>query len=292
MKSADNPLVTVYMPTYNRASLLSRAIESVLSQTYSNFELIIVDDGSTDNTHDLLAAYAKQDNRITYYINEHNQGACVSRNKAIKKAQGKFITGLDDDDYFLPNRLESFVTAWSVREKDVILLFSRYGNLNKDSSVSFSKPIFGCRGNIITQGSLIENFYTGNQIFTTTSALKSIGMFDENMPMWQDFDCYYRLLSLGLGQRVNKFTYIVDSSHTTTRISNGCDREVLKVFSYFKRKHAIESLSSCWLLESHMYNYDKSLVRVRPSIYKFLINPSRKSLKNLGYGLKFFFNKS
>lgn len=275
-----NPLVTVYMPTHNRSDLLSRAIDSVLSQTYSNFELIIVDDCSTDNTEAVVQTYQDQDSRIKYIKNSENLGACASRNKAIRAAKGEFITGLDDDDYFLPNRLEVFLLAWGNRKKDVVLLFSRYGNHLKDGAV-FKRPILGFKGNLITQKSLLENFYTGNQVFTKTESLKAIGMFDENIPMWQDFDCYYRLLALGKGQRINEFTYILDISHDHDRISNKSIEDVVYTHNYFKSKNKINNYFHSMLLEYHLYKYDKKLIRIKPSIFKFIKNPSRQSLVNI-----------
>lgn len=89
------PLVTVYMPTYNRVDLLQRAVESVLSQDYKNIELIVVDDNSTDDTHKYLSKIVEEDSHFRYFINEKNSGACISRNKAIFSTNGEFITGLD-----------------------------------------------------------------------------------------------------------------------------------------------------------------------------------------------------
>jgi len=101
----ENPLVTVYIPTYNRLELLKRAVKSVLDQDYSNIELIVVDDGSSDGTVDYLECVSQADQRVRYFVNEVNSGACVSRNKAIWAEKGEFITGLDDDDYFLNDRI-------------------------------------------------------------------------------------------------------------------------------------------------------------------------------------------
>lgn len=103
------PLVTVYIPTYNRVDLLKRAVESVQAQTYQNLEIIIVDDCSTDFTHQYLQQLANEDKRVKYFIKEKNSGACVSRNIAIENATGEFITGLDDDDFFLESRIDEFM---------------------------------------------------------------------------------------------------------------------------------------------------------------------------------------
>ena len=88
------PLISVYIPTYNRLELLKRAVQSVQNQTYKNFEIIIVDDNSSDGTQDFLVGLAKVDSRIRYFFKDKNSGACVSRNIAINLAQGELITGL------------------------------------------------------------------------------------------------------------------------------------------------------------------------------------------------------
>lgn len=100
-----NPLVSVIIPTYNRADVLDRAIESVLNQTYENFELIIIDDGSTDKTFEQLAKYESSTKVQTFSINNH--GVSFARNLGIKKASGEFIAFLDSDDEWLAHKLAS-----------------------------------------------------------------------------------------------------------------------------------------------------------------------------------------
>lgn len=101
----SKPLVTVIMPTYNRADLLPRAIESVLKQTFRDFELIIVDDGSTDGSVDLIRSYMEKDKRIFLIVNNQNKGISYSRNRAYNAARGKYIMPMDSDDQILPNKL-------------------------------------------------------------------------------------------------------------------------------------------------------------------------------------------
>ena len=98
-------LVSIIMPSYNTGIFISESIRSVLSQTYSNWELIIVDDSSTDNTDEIVAPFLI-DNRIKYLKNEKNSGAAVSRNRALREAKGKWIAFLDSDDLWLPEKLE------------------------------------------------------------------------------------------------------------------------------------------------------------------------------------------
>ncbi len=103
------PLLSVVMATYNRSDLVGRAIESILNQTYNDFELIIVDDGSTDGTPQILQKYAAKDKRIIL-LQQNNQGLAAARNTAVYKAQGKYIAFMDDDDVSAPNRLDKQVT--------------------------------------------------------------------------------------------------------------------------------------------------------------------------------------
>lgn len=97
-------LVSVIVPTYNRASLIGPAIESVINQTYTHWELIIVDDGSSDNTAEVVAGYQKGESRIVYYSQE-NAGSGAARNTGIRLAKGDYITFLDSDDVFLENKI-------------------------------------------------------------------------------------------------------------------------------------------------------------------------------------------
>ena len=131
----SRPLISIYMPTWNRQTLAIRAIQSVLNQDYVNWELIIIDDFSS--SFDQLLTYITElnDPRITYIRNEFNSGACAVRNQAIRMARGDLITGLDDDDEWLPNacplflhqlQLHSFYTQMiiSVTVPDIITLMS------------------------------------------------------------------------------------------------------------------------------------------------------------------------
>ena len=100
----DYGLVSIITPSYNTAEYIGETIESVIAQTYSNWEMIIVDDCSTDNTDDIISQY--RDTRIHYFKNKKNSGAALSRNKALREAKGKWIAFLDSDDLWKPEKLE------------------------------------------------------------------------------------------------------------------------------------------------------------------------------------------
>lgn len=101
MKTSSNPCISVIIPTYNRCWILKEAIDSVLSQKFSDFEIIVVDDGSTDATNELLSTYGDQ---ITT-ISQQNKGVSAARNAGISFARGGYIAFLDSDDMWLPEKL-------------------------------------------------------------------------------------------------------------------------------------------------------------------------------------------
>lgn len=102
-------LVSVITPSYNTARFIEETIKSVLAQTYTNWEMIIVDDCSTDNTDEVVKPYLS-DERIRYYKNEKNSGAAVSRNRALREARGRWIAFLDSDDLWFPEKLEKQIS--------------------------------------------------------------------------------------------------------------------------------------------------------------------------------------
>ncbi|MFM7662519.1 MAG: glycosyltransferase family 2 protein [Bacteroidota bacterium] len=117
------PYFSIIIPTYNRALFLSKAIESVINQTFSDWELIIVDDGSTDNTKELVASFIEKDKRIKY-IYQENAERSAARNNGIKKAVGKFICFLDSDDIYHNAHLQRFKDLIDENNEKVALHFS------------------------------------------------------------------------------------------------------------------------------------------------------------------------
>lgn len=130
-RACHNPMVSVVMPTYNRADFLPRAIESVLNQTYRDFEFIIIDDGSEDNSWELLKTYAQKDHRIRLLKNKKNRGISYARNRGNAAARGKYIMIMDSDDISMPQRMEKHVAFMQVHP-DVVLSTSLRKSLQGD----------------------------------------------------------------------------------------------------------------------------------------------------------------
>lgn len=111
--------VSIITPTYNCGEYIGETIESVLNQTYQEWEMIIVDDCSTDNTKEIVKEYCKQDMRIKYYVFEENFGAAVARTKAMELATGKYVAFLDSDDLWMPDKLEKQIIFMKVNNYNI-----------------------------------------------------------------------------------------------------------------------------------------------------------------------------
>lgn len=122
-----NDLVSIIMPSYNTASFILETIQSILNQTYSNWELIIVDDCSTDNTDDIVATF--NDPRIHYLKNEKNRGAAISRNYALREAKGKWIAFLDSDDLWTEDKLEKQICF--MEENNYLFSYTNYEKIDE-----------------------------------------------------------------------------------------------------------------------------------------------------------------
>lgn len=125
-----NNLVSIIMPSYNTGRFIAETLESVLAQTYENWEIILVDDCSTDNTDEVVAPFLA-DPRIKYIKNEKNSGAAVSRNRALREATGRWIAFLDSDDLWSPDKLEKQIAF--MEENGYLFSYTNYIEIDEDS---------------------------------------------------------------------------------------------------------------------------------------------------------------
>ncbi|MGB3638416.1 MAG: glycosyltransferase family 2 protein [Rivularia sp. (in: cyanobacteria)] len=195
-----SPQVTVVIPTYNRAHLVKDAVESVLNQTYQNFELIVIDDGSTDNTREVLAFYK---DKLTY-IYQENQGRSAARNHGIKLAQGEYIAFLDSDDVWFPDKLERQVPVLESAPPNVVLVHGYKCIVDQNL-----QPVPGWELKLRKLYTLAEkgeetyeNYLHSSCNFTSSilvrkTAIIEIGCYDILIPSLQDLDLYLRLLLKG-----------------------------------------------------------------------------------------------
>lgn len=182
---SKQPLVTAFIPTHNRVELLERALNSVLEQTWENLEIVVVDDASEDETPELLKKLSEEHDFLKVIRNTSPKKAAASRNIAIKAAKGEFITGLDDDDYWLPERVEYLMGKF----EEVFSAVCSYDRMVMDGrEVVWKKP------SKITLDDLLYYNMVGNQVLTKKEYLQDLGGYDEELPSAQDYDLWIRLV--------------------------------------------------------------------------------------------------
>ena len=186
--------VSVIIPTYNRAALVYEAVQSVLRQTYDNFEVVVVDDGSVDDTAARLQALASTTSKLCYVYQE-NQGRSAARNAGIRLARGEYLSFLDSDDCYLPDKLACQVKTLD-EHLDCAMCFTNYLVMDETGKIleGVGKPDLDLTGAIYP-----ELLYFKGTIITTPSVmvraqvLREAGPFDENMHICEDLDLWRRI---------------------------------------------------------------------------------------------------
>ena len=187
------PRVSVIIPTYNRAEMLQRAVDSVVAQTFTDFELLIVDDCSADETPDVVAGLVNADARIRSFRHDHNRGLSATRNTGIGHAEGEYIAFLDDDDEFLPSKIESQVKALDCADADVGMVYVWLSHI-------------GTNGELVGASSRILEGYAfdealmlrfpaciGSTAMFRRSVFDAVGRFDETLLFAEDVDFFCRV---------------------------------------------------------------------------------------------------
>jgi glycosyltransferase involved in cell wall biosynthesis len=191
MKTDKHPLVSVIIPTYNRAHLIGKTLDSVFAQTYQNFEIIVVDDGSTDNTVEVLRPLAETEK--LKYIRQNNQGASLARNRGIKEARGSYIAFLDSDDLFEPAKLELQINHY--REMPELgLVHSGFTKFSDSVDDLGYRDTSWFSGEIYPQ---ILWYWTTlmamDTVIVARHVFDSVGLFDSTLIHGEDLDMWRRI---------------------------------------------------------------------------------------------------
>ncbi|MFH1127766.1 MAG: glycosyltransferase [archaeon] len=185
------PKVSVIIPTYNRAELLSSAITSVLNQTFQDFEIIIVDDASKDNTQEVISKFNNR--KIKYLYHETNRGEAGARNTGILNSNGQYIAFLDDDDEWFPEKLRVQVDILEKSMSKVGLVYSGYVVIDRNTQKILNKRIPMHRGPVY-EDMLYRNFIGApSTVILRRECIERIGLFDENIAYGLDHDLWIRI---------------------------------------------------------------------------------------------------
>ena len=255
-----NPIVSIVMPCYNASRFIREAIDSVRSQSYQNWELLIVDDGSTDSSCKIAQEYVELDSRI-YLIEQPNSGACSARNNGIKHARGEYVKFLDADDILCPDCLEEQVRQISTLKPNQIP-FGNYGHIDANGDV-ISTYCYSKDHLTALKGDQIYAMFCYWQILISAplhrrELLTEVGGFDVDLPRHQE-TFFHFCLALADVQFVyyQTFTFYYREYTSTYRITSNyrsgkIKEDVLRREIYIPKQEAL-------LLNKY---------RVMPSIYR------------------------
>lgn len=262
MGVGKRPSVSVIIPTYNREETIARAIQSVLKQTFQDFEIIVVDDGSTDRTRAVVEGFC--DPRIRYLRHEQNRGAAAARNTGIRTARGAYLAFLDSDDEWLPEKLSEQIAVLQSAPDEVHASCTGYYLHLVRSRLTLEKIpshthlwlkqllLVGC------------DLSPGSTLVVRTISLESVGLFDETLLRFEDWDWlirYVKRYQLVLVQKLSARVYLYDrpralylersTAHFITK--HYAD---LQAFSGYHRRKAIARL---WLQVAEAFYRERKL---------------------------------
>jgi len=185
------PLISTIITTFNRALFLEKAIKSILNQTFKDFELLILDNSSADNTEEIVKSF--NDKRIKY-IKHKPIGISAARNLGVKKASGKFVAFLDDDDEWLPNKLQDQINVFKKRGIDIALVYGGFVWVNEKGKI-IEKHLPALRGHVLKDLLSQKDYFTGSASnpMIRKSIFKDIGYYNKNVLTGEDWELYLRL---------------------------------------------------------------------------------------------------
>ena len=275
--------ISVVIPTHNRADLLPRAIHSVQNQTIGDIEIIVVSDGSTDNTEGIVNDIQAKDGRVRFEQYHPGRGGNYARNEGIRLSKGEYVAFLDDDDEWMPAKLEKQLFLFNQNAR-MVLAYTGVNVIyvNEKTNYSFLPK---------DQGDLSKKILQGNCIGSTSTAMvkKSVfeksGVFDNNLGALQDFDLWIRICQHGEVGVVSEELINYYNYRGTKQVS-AITAKYEKAYSYINEKYKdlIKELSDSenvtrlineytLLGNKAMRNNDKKTAR---SYYKRVLTISRK----------------
>jgi glycosyltransferase involved in cell wall biosynthesis len=196
------PMVSIIMPAYNASKTITDSINCVLAQTYEHWELLIINDGSTDNTWKVLTQF---DERRIKVFTQVNKGVAVARNTGLKHAQGEYIAFLDSDDLWLTTKLEKQILLFEGSSNRLGLIYTKYRSFYKDISRSFSMDIDAPIGYLNPYHRLLIMDYVPTlTVMIKASIVNDIGYFSEDLRGTEDWDYWIRIAKSYRIERLNE----------------------------------------------------------------------------------------
>ena len=264
-----NNKISVILPVYNSEEYVSESITSILNQTYKNFELIIIDDGSTDNSKVICKNFSKKDNRIIFLDNNHI-GLTRSLNKALEIARGHYIARQDADDVSLPNRFEKQI-KWFLKDKKRVLCGTNCKILTQNNEYKNNRSLkFSNSG--IKKKLKYSNCFVHSSIMFSNKSAKIFKNYDENLEFAQDYDLWWKLSTLGKVGNLKEKLVILRNRKNSVSVKNENNQTLnfikscLKFYAYNKKILGINDHKEIIFYEKH------DLTKNKIKIMKYLYN--------------------
>ncbi|MGX1024745.1 glycosyltransferase family 2 protein [Psychroflexus sp. MBR-150] len=241
----QNPLVSVIIPTYNRAHLIGETLDSVLAQTYQNWECIIVDDGSTDNTDEVVEAYVKKDQRFKYYHrpDEHLPGGNGARNYGFKMSHGEYVNWLDSDDLFSENKIEEQLKL--IKGKSYAVSTCKWGRFEHKNDFKLKEleiyKDYQPGYLLIKDYGKKGMFFPSHSFLVTKEVIIKSGLWNERLKINQDGEFFCRVLTNTRKVIFSKKSHVLYRTNSNNKTSD--------LTSELKAKHAILSWK---LINNHL----------------------------------------
>lgn len=190
----SEPLVSCVIPTFNRSAKIGNAVKSILQQTYVNFEVLVVDDQSVDDTKQVVEKFAESDSRIKYLFNPQ-KGANNARNYGISNSRGQYVAFLDDDDIWLETKLEKQVNIFNSLGEEFGVVYCPFERIKPNGKVSKRHP---SKYSVIKNGNILNRLLKRNFIGTPAIIVKrevfqKSGMFNPTLKSYQDWELLIRI---------------------------------------------------------------------------------------------------
>ena len=281
MAKGSMPLVSVVIPTYNRAERLKRALESVFNQTFTDFEIIVVDDGSQDNTEEVIKNM--QNPRIRFIKHPRNLGVSAARNTGIKAATGKFIAFLDSDDIWRERKLEKQITKMFSDKSSLcytsVAFVKENGTPVRIQKASYSGYIFP----LLLKKNIIG---TASSVMVKRETFKKVGLFRTKMNYREDYEMWLRIARTEKISAINEALtiQIVHSSERLSKnIANRIDgfKTIISEFYIDFSKHPKAFAHQLYELGKLLYKADRHYEAARYFQSSLKTYPSFNSLVKL-----------
>lgn len=253
MNESNYPLITVVIPVYNSEKYISSAIESVLTQTYQNFEIIIINDGSTDNTKRVIESF--NDSRIKY-IEQKNAGPAAARNKGLENAIGEYIAFLDADDLWKPEKLELQINVFKGHD-DICLTYSALEVLSSENILIELHSFKNYKRMDLVKFLLFDHIAIMPAVMIKKTYLDEVGYFNPGLYTGEDWDLWLRLALKANFFYTDKI--LVTRYRPITSITNSID------YSITKKCH-LEVCDNFF----NIYCKDKEIQKLKKQAYSFL----------------------